>query len=527
MQNAAQVEKHSPPNDHGSDPEVVNRETDGIGPLTGVKLWSTVIGLGLVAFLMGISGSIVATAIPRITNHFHSIADIGWYGSAYFLASCALQPLTGQLYTHFPSKYVFISFLAVFEIGSVMGGAAESSDMLILGRAIAGAGGAGLLNGAITIVRAAVPKQQRPFIVGIISGIAATGSVSGPLIGGALTEEKSWRWCFYINPFPGALTAFVMAILPIPEQRKKTVTRSDLIPTLKKIDFAGFALFAPAIIMCLLALEWGGHKYPWDSPTTIGLFCGAFGMFCVFLSWEHRRGSTAMISLQTCRRRVVCLGCSTLFFQFGTLLVLSYYLPIWFQVIKGASPEMSGVMTLPTLVSVAIASILAGKLVSITGYYTPFAIGGSMLAAIGSGLMTRFLPSTGAGKWIGYQIMTGTGRGMVIQMPITAINDLLSGDDVASAIAVLVFCQYFGGALLLALGQTVFLARLGSALERFAPEVSAQVLINAGATNVRTVVPAAELDGVLLAYNRALTETFVSLEHIWACRYRSLISCSI
>jgi MFS family permease len=516
MQNAAQFEKNTPHPGQERGPDVVNGETDGHEQLSGVRLWSVIIGLGLAAFLMGMGGSIVSTAVPRITNYFHSIADIGWYGSAYFLSSCALQPLTGQLYTHFPSKYVFISFLAIFETGSVICGASNSSNMLIVGRAIAGAGGAGVLNGAITIVRAAVSKQQRPFIIGIISAILATGSVSGPIIGGALTEERSWRWCFYINPFLGAFAAFVLAILPIPEQRKKTVTRSTIIPTLRKLDFPGFALFAPAVIMCLLALEWGGHKYPWISATIIGLFCGAFGMFCVFLAWEHHKGDTAMISLQMFRKRVVYLGCSTLFFQFGTLLVLSYYLPIWFQVIKGASPEMSGVMTLPTLVSQALASVIAGKLVSKIGYYTPFALGGSMLTSIGSGLMTTFDPSTSTGKWIGYQIMTGTGRGMVIQMPLTAISDLLSGDDLASAVAVLVFCQYFGGALMLAIGQTAFLARLGPALESFAPNISAEVLVNAGATNTRTIVPAAELDGVLMAYNRALTQTFVSLELIQA-----------
>jgi MFS family permease len=518
MQHGTQVEKDTSLRDQEGSPDVVNVETEGDGQLSGVKLWSVVIGLGLAAFLMGMSGSIVATAVPRITNYFHSIADIGWYGSAYLLASCALQPLTGQIYTHFPSKYFFISFLAVFETGSVVCGASESSNMLVVGRAVAGAGGAGLLNGAITIIRAAVSKQQRPFIIGILSAVAATGSVSGPLIGGALTEERSWRWCCYINPFPGAFTALVLAFLPIPEQRKKTLTRSTLPPTLKKIDFTGFALFALAVIMCLLALEWGGYKYLWSFFTIIGLFCGAFGMSCVFWAWEYHKGETAMLSLKVFWRPVVCLGCSTLFFQFGTLVVLSYYLPIWFQVIKGANPEMSGVMTLPTLVSQALASVLAGKSVSKIGYYTPFALGGSMLASIGSGLMTTFVPSTSVGKWIGYQIMTGTGRGMVIQMPVTAINDLLSGDDVASAVAILVFCQYFGGALLLALGQTVFLARLGPALERFAPKIRAEDLINAGATNIRTVVPAAELNGVLFAYNRALTQTFVSLELMRAWR---------
>lgn len=522
MQNAVQIEKVSPPDDQAKGSEVITKGTDGAGQLTGVKLWSVVAGLGLAAFLMSMGGSIVATAVPRITNYFHSIADIGWYGSAYLLASCAMQPLTGQLYTHFRSKHVFISFLVIFETGSVICGASQSSNMLIIGRAVAGASGAGLLNGAITIIRAAASKQQRPFIVGILSAVAATGSVSGPLIGGALTEERSWRWCFYINPFSGAFTALVLIVLPIPEQRKKDVRRSALVPTLKKIDFPGFALFAPAVVMCLLALEWGGHKYPWSSATIIGLLCGAFCTFCIFLAWEHHKEDAAMISLKVFRTRVVHLGCATLFFQFGTLLVLSYYLPLWFQVIKGATPEMSGVMTLPTLVSQALASVLAGKLVSKIGYYTPFALGGSILAAIGSGLMTTFVPSTGAGKWIGYQIMTGTGRGMVIQMPLTAVNDLISSDDVASAVAILVFCQYFGGALLLALGQTVFLARIGPALERFAPSVSTEALINAGATNIRTVVPAAELNAVLLAYNRALTQTFVSRGLPWPWRYQSL-----
>jgi hypothetical protein len=110
--------------------------------------------------------------------------------------------------------------------------------------------------------------------------------------------------------------------------------------------------------------------------------------------------------------------------------------------------------------------------------------------------------------------MTGTGRGMVTQMPLTAINDLLRADDFASAIAIPVFCQYFGGALLLSLGQTVFLGQLGLALQRFAPNVRAEDLINAGATNVRTIVPAVELNGVILAYNRALTQRSLRLTSI-------------
>lgn len=143
-----------------------------------------------------------------------------------------------------------------------------------------------------------------------------------------------------------------------------------------------------------------------------------------------------------------------------------------------------------------------------------------MLTAIGSGMMTTFIPSTSTAKWIDYQIMTGTGRGMVMQMPLTTINDLLSVEDVASAVAILVFCQYFGGAFFLSLGQTVFLARLGSALQRFAPNVRAQDLINAGATNIRTAVLAAELKGVIL--DRCTTVTRLHSRSSWTTGQASI-----
>ncbi|KAJ9249768.1 hypothetical protein DTO207G8_6555 [Paecilomyces variotii] len=442
--------------------------------LTGIKLYILFAAVLFSTFLMALNGSIVSTAIPQITSHFKSLDDIGWYGSAYLVSTCCLQPLAGKFYTHFPIKQTYITFSVIFFIGSVICGSATSSKMLIAGRAIQGIGGAGLLNGAFTTIAAAAPKDKKPMLVGAGMGISTLGSVIGPLIGGAFTQHVSWRWCFYINLPPGGLAILILSTLSIPEQMEKRPVWINLknIVT-EELDLIGFALFAPACVMFLLAMIWGGTTYPWRSSTIIGLFCGAFATLLM-----------------------------------GAVLLLSYYLPIWFQVVKNASPTMSGVMILPTAIAQILGAVLAGKFVELIGYCTAWALFGCTLSSIGAGLMTTFLPSTGAGPWIGYQILMGTGRGSVLQMPITAIQNLLPAQDVAIASSQVFFFQYLGGAIFLAVGETIFTNGLRSSLQTYAPNVDAQTIINAGASGVRTTAPPVDLAAVLLAYNHALVHTF-------------------
>jgi hypothetical protein len=143
------------------------------------------------------------------------------------------------------------------------------------------------------------------------------------------------------------------------------------------------------------------------------------------------------------------------------------------------------------------------------GYWTPWAIFGSIVAAIGTGLMTTFTISSSAGQWIGYQILTGMGRGLVNSIPTIAIQNTVPKEEVAVGTAIIVFSQIFGGAVMVSVGQTVFISGLSPALAKFAPTISAATLIKAGATNVRSVVPEDQLSNVLKAYNQALTQTYV------------------
>ncbi|KAG9576627.1 putative MFS transporter, partial [Aureobasidium melanogenum] len=404
------------------------------------------------------------------------------------LANCALQPLAGKIYKEFSYKWTFLCFFGVFELGSLLCGAAASSNMFIIGRAVAGLGGAGLMNGALSIIAASVPLGKRPLYMGFMMAFSQLGILFGPLIGGALTEYATWRWCFYINLPVGAVVAVALCFAPVPAGPEKTESKKFNIGVfLRGLDLIGFALFAPAIIQILLALEWGGTKFPWSSSTVIGLFCGGAATTLVRIFWS---------------------SCLTVFFTFASMLILNYFLPIYYQAVRGASPTMSGVDLLPSIISQMIFAIVSGVLVRKVGYFLPFSIACGVLTAISSGLLSTLGPHTSVGKWIGYQILGGVGRGCGIQMPIIAIQNLLPKSQASVAMSLLIFSQTFGGALFLAFAQTVFNTGLSSALKKYAPEVATETVLAAGATGVKNAVPKAVLHQVLQAYSVAINHVF-------------------
>lgn len=227
-------------------------------------------------------------------------------------------------------------------------------------------------------------------------------------------------------------------LIRIPDRTIKTDAKPTIFITLEKLDILGFALFAPAAIQFLLALEWGGSRYVWKSATIIGLFCGAAGTFCVFLAWEYRRDDAAMIPFSIVRQRTVWCSCLVIFLFMGSVTITSYYMPIYFQAIRNATPTMSGVYILPAILSQIVFATVSGVSgmspnsmrclrpiegaltdgfpVGRLGYYLPWAMASGVLTSIGTGLISTFTPTTSTGTWIGYQILAGAGRGCGIQM---------------------------------------------------------------------------------------------------------------
>jgi MFS family permease len=175
-------------------------EKGEISYLTGTKLYTLVLALLLTVLIMTLDMSVMSTAIPRITDDFHTIRDVGWYGAAYLTTTSCFQPLSGRIYSYFSLKWAYLSFIGIFAFGSLLCGVAVSSPMLIVGRSIAGIGGSGLINGAMTILGIEAPPEGRPTLMGMLFAAASFGQVIGPLIGGALTQHLSWRWS--VIPLP-------------------------------------------------------------------------------------------------------------------------------------------------------------------------------------------------------------------------------------------------------------------------------------------------------------------------------------
>ena len=254
----------------------------------GTVLALLTFGLCMATFVVALDNTIIATAIPKITTVFDSLNDVGWYGSSYLLTTTALQPSFGKIYTYYNIKWTYICALLIFEAGSIVCAAATNSVMLIVGRAIAGAGAAALFSGGMTIVGFSVALRKRALYISLLSSMFGISSVIGPLLGGVLTDRASWRWCFWINlPFGGVALLTVFFFFKNPEREHTSMTFKE---KLRHIDLAGAFLLICGIVCLLLALQWGGTTYPWRSSKIWGCIIGFGLIIALFVGLQFKLG---------------------------------------------------------------------------------------------------------------------------------------------------------------------------------------------------------------------------------------------
>ncbi|KAJ6579591.1 major facilitator superfamily domain-containing protein [Mycena vulgaris] len=475
----------------------------------GVRLALISLALCLSVFIVSLDNTIIATAIPKITDQFQSLADVGWYGSAYLLTTAAFQLLFGRFYSFLSMKWVYITAISIFELGSLICGVAPNSNTLIVGRAIAGIGSAGIFTGALIIIANTVPLKKRAMYTGYIGAMYGIASVAGPLMGGAFTDKVTWRWCFYINLPIGGVTIFVMAIFfKAPRGAMHKTESIGWMDRIQQFDPLGTIVFIPAIVSLLLALQWGGSKYPWGNGRIIGLFV-VFGILISgFIAIQIWKQELATVPPRILKKRSImaaswfslCLGAS-----FFTLV---YFLPLWFQVIKGTTAVKSGIDNIPTILSLVLGSLIAGGVITAVGYYAPFMIVSSILMAVGSGLLSTFTVGTGHAHWIGYQVISGFGVGFGMQQPLLAAQTALSLQDVPTGVSLVTFLQTLGGALFVSVSQNVFTNKLVSGLASHVPGVNTSIVLSAGATSLRHAVDPQDLPAVLSVYNTAIVSVF-------------------
>ena len=415
-----------------------------------------VIGAMVVLMLAALDQTIVAPALPTIGAKLGDVEYLSWIVSAYFLTSTAVTPLYGKLADLKGRRPTLYAAIAIFTLGSALCALAPTMLTLVIGRAVQGLGGGGLISLVQTVIGDVVPPRERGRYMGWISLVWATASVSGPIVGGLFAEHLHWSLIFWIN-LPLAAVAVVMihrSLRNLPDVQRP-----------QRLDLLGAALIVGGTVALMLALTWGGSRLPWTSPTILGLIGAAAAFFAAF-AWHIARVEEALIPLAIFRNPVIAVTTSAMFFVMGSWLGLTVWVPIWLEQVHGFGAANAGFGLIALTLGTVIGANAAGRAMVKVVRYKRLALAGATLATLALSAL-----AAGAGTlpfWAaeGLLALAGGGTGMLFPISTVVVQNAVERRDLGVATATHSFLRSLGSVVIVALLGAVFISSgLGASIE--------------------------------------------------------------
>jgi EmrB/QacA subfamily drug resistance transporter len=395
--------------------------------------------------------TILATALPTIAAELGSLSDISWVVTAYVVAAAASAPLWGKLGDRHGRKRLLEISLIAFVGSSALCGAAQDMTQLIVVRLVQGAAAGGLMTLAMAAVGDLVSPRERGRYQGYIAAAFAVATVLGPLAGGLIVDNASWRWVFYVNlPVGIAALSGLALTLPAPDTARRA----------SALDVSGAALLAAATSALMLTCIWGGNRYAWGSAPILALIAATV-LLCAALTARERRAADPIVPIGLLRTRAVAVASSALFLATAALFSITVFVPLFLQTTTGATPTEAGLLLVPMMLGITLSTTLSGRSIARSGRYKRFPIAGLALMTTALALLAVFAadPSrttTGIGLAV-----FGLGFGLVTQVLLVAVQNSVDRRELGTATATTNFFRALGGAVGAAVLGAVFAARAG------------------------------------------------------------------
>ena len=457
--------------------------------------------LMLTMLLASLSQMVLSSALPTIVGELHGVSHMTWVITAYLLTSTIMMPVYGKVSDLVGRRPVLISAIVLFVAGSIVGGLAGDMTWLIIGRAIQGLGGGGLMILSQAAIADVVPARERGKYAGMLGGVFAVSSVAGPLLGGWFTEGPGWRWAFWINIPLGLLAAVAVAFLLRLPARPKAERL--------KIDYLGMALMALGTTAIVLIATWGGSTYDWTSPEIIGLVVGALVAIGLFILVESRAAEPVM-PLHLFKDRNFNLSTLAALLTSVAMFGAIGYIPTYFQMAAGASATEAGLLMIPMMASLLVTSVITGIIITRTGKYKFMPIVGSLILAVGLGLLATTTVETSVALICVYMGVMGIGLGTSMQILTLVVQNSFPHKIVGTATAANNYFRQVGGSLGSAVVGSVFAARLVSLIaERLPQGTGASDGSNSFTPAIVAALPDALRLPIIAAYNEALIPIFI------------------